>query len=118
VLKTAQIKSKSWFSLCISTKAPLGHAQQHPRGQPLLAGKATDAVRDYLLLQTSLALCTATLAEFQTEIHFRKCPKAVNCGVYHYYGYSGVNLFIVTCSRERTFNSILTRPVHFSFANY
>lgn len=67
LLKTAQVKSKSWFSSEISTKPPFGNAHQYPQSQPLLASMATKAVRDYFLLQASLGLYAATLAEFQTE---------------------------------------------------
>ena len=101
LLKTAQVKSKSRFSLGISTKPPFGHAQQYPQSQPLLASMATNAVGDHFLLQTSLALYTATLGECQTEIHFRKWSKAMNCGVYHYYGYS------YTCLSSRAAERVL-----------
>lgn len=87
-MKAAQVKSKSWLSLSVSTKPSFDPAQQYTKSQPLLASTVTSAARDYLLLQMSLVLYTATLAEFQTEIHFRKWSKAIKCGVYHYYGYS------------------------------
>lgn len=74
---------------------------------------ATSAVRDYFLLQMSLVLYTATLAEFQTEIHFRKRSKAIKCGVYHYYGYSYTCLSSPAAERV-----LLTILGHSSFANY
>lgn len=114
---TAQVSSRSWFSLAISII------------QSLHLAVLSSALRASLCLEAwlQMQLGTTFVADVFAIVHSHcsgisdrnSLQKVIKS--YELWSIPLPWLFLhllITCSRETTFDLILTRPIHSSFANY